>query len=65
MGLVDLLEDNAKKRKEEFAPNAVIGTDLATVIKQVKPDIVFDCTIPAAHFEVVMTALEHGCHVLG
>ena len=65
VGLVDLFEDNAKKRKEEYAPHTVTGTDLATVLKQVKPDIVFDCTIPAAHFEVVSTALEHGCHVLG
>jgi predicted dehydrogenase len=65
VGLVDLLESNAQKRKEEFAPNAVTGTNLATVLNQVKPDIVFDCTIPASHFEVVTTALEHGCHVLG
>ncbi len=65
VGLVDLLEDNAKKRKDEYAPKAVTGIDLATVLKQVKPDIVFDCTIPVAHFEVVSTALGHGCHVLG
>jgi len=26
---------------------------------------VFDCTIPEAHFDVTLTALRHGCHVLG
>jgi predicted dehydrogenase len=65
VGLVDLLEDSAQKRKEEFVPKAITGTDLATVIKQVRPDIVFDCTIPASHFDVVMTALGNGCNVLG
>lgn len=65
VGLVDLVETNAQKRKEEFAPHALTGTDLVTIIQQTKPDMVFDCTIPAAHYDVVMTALEHGCHVLG
>jgi predicted dehydrogenase len=65
VGLVDVLLDNAKKRKEEYAPNAVTGTNLTTLLKQTNPDIVFDCTIPAAHFEVATTALKHGCHVLG
>jgi predicted dehydrogenase len=65
VGLVDVLETNAKKRKEDYAPNALTGTNLASMLKQLKPDVVFDCTIPAAHFEVVTTALAHGCHVLG
>jgi predicted dehydrogenase len=26
---------------------------------------VFDCTIPEAHVDVTLTALQHGCHVLG
>ena len=28
-------------------------------------DIVFDLTIPAAHHAITLTALRHGCHVLG
>jgi predicted dehydrogenase len=64
VGFVDVIEDNAKKRQQEFAPKAVVGTDLGQVLQQTKPDIVYNCTIPAAHFEVTMKALEHGCHVL-
>ena len=65
VGLVDLVEDNARKRQAEYAPNARVGTDLNEMLTQTKPDIVFDCTVPAAHYSVVTTALEHGCHVLG
>lgn len=65
-GFVDLNEDAARKRAAEAgADSAVIGTDLSSVLEKVKPDVVFDCTIPEAHREVTLTALEHGCHVLG
>lgn len=64
VGFVDVIEANAKKRQQEFAPNASVGTDLGQVLAQTKPDVVFNATIPAAHFEVTMKALEHGCHVL-
>jgi predicted dehydrogenase len=64
VGFVDVLEDNAKKRQQEFAPTAIVGTDLEQVLAQTNPDIVYNCTIPAAHFEVTMKALAHGCHVL-
>jgi predicted dehydrogenase len=64
VGFVDVIEENAKKRQQEFAPDAVVGTDLEQVLAHTKPDIVYNCTIPAAHFEVTMKALAHGCHVL-
>lgn len=66
VGLVDIREESAQKRKDEFGfASAQTGTSLAAVLKAVKPDIVFDCTIPAAHVDVTLTALRHGCHVLG
>lgn len=65
VGLVDLVEDNARKRQAEYAPNARVGTDLNEMLTRTKPDVVFDCTVPAAHYEVVTMALKHGCHVLG
>ena len=65
VGLVDLIEANAQNRQAEYAPNARVGTDLNEMLTLTKPDIVFDCTVPAAHYDVVTTALEHGCHVLG
>jgi predicted dehydrogenase len=64
-GLVDLNEEAAGKRQQEFGwPAAHIGTDLTAMLAEVRPDIVFDCTVPAARATVVETALRHGCHVL-
>jgi predicted dehydrogenase len=35
------------------------------VLEQMAPDIVFDCTVPEAHYHITMEALKYGCHVLG
>jgi predicted dehydrogenase len=64
VGMVDLNIETAQKRKEEHNLNALVGTDLNTVLKKTKADIVFNCTIPAAHYEVTTTALKRKCHVL-
>jgi predicted dehydrogenase len=66
VGLVDMREAAAVQRAETFdLPNAATGSDLSAMLKKVQPDAVFDCTIPEAHCEVTLTALRHGCHVLG
>jgi predicted dehydrogenase len=66
VGLVDLVADNARRRAAEFdLPNAFISTDLDRALSAQHPDIVFDCTIPGAHHATTLTALRHGCHVLG
>jgi predicted dehydrogenase len=64
VGIVDLNEAAADGRRAEFSPDARIGTDLAAMLEELRPDLVFDCTIPAARAQVVETALRHGCHVL-
>ena len=65
VGLVDINEAAAQKRKEEHGlAEATTGTDLRAMLKAAKPDIVFDCTVPDARVSVVLTALRHGCHVL-
>jgi predicted dehydrogenase len=65
VGLVDLQEAAALKRKEEHQlTSAVTGTDVEAMLAALKPDIVFDCTVPAARASVVLAALKHGCHVL-
>ncbi len=65
-GFVDLNEEAARTRAEEYGrPDALIGSDLEAALDQIQPDIVFDCTIPTAHVNIVLTALKHGIHVLG
>ena len=65
VGLVDIKKENAINKAEEFnLTDVVIGTDLKEVLKETKPDIVFNCTIPASHYETTITAMESGCHVL-
>ncbi len=66
VGFIDLDESNARGRADEFSLNdAQTGTDLDTMLDGLKPDAVFDCTVPEAHIDVTLTALKHGCHVLG
>lgn len=65
VGLVDLVEGNARLRKDEFElESAVLGTDFEDMLDRTKPDVVFDCTVPEAHHPVGMAALQRGCHVL-
>jgi predicted dehydrogenase len=66
VGFVDVRPEAAEKRAEEFGvPAAAVDTDLAATLKSVEPDVVFDCSIPEAHCDITLTALRHGCHVLG
>ncbi len=66
VGLVDIREEAALKRKEEHGlSGAITGTDLDAVLAQTQPDMVFDVTVPEAHADVTLTALKRGCHVLG
>jgi len=66
VGLVDLYPESAKTRQTEYnLTSAQIGSDLTAMIKATQPDVVFDCTIPEAHPQVTIEALQQGCHVLG
>ena len=66
VGLVDLNEDNAAGRAEEYGlEDAMVGADLKAALERTRPDVVFDCTVPSAHAAVTVEALEQGCHVLG
>jgi len=65
VGLVDLSEEAARTRAAQFGlERAHIGTDLERALAATAPDIVFDCTVPAAHHQVALAALARGCHVL-
>jgi predicted dehydrogenase len=66
VGFVDLNLEAARARAAEFGwTEARTGTDLAAMLAATHPDCVFDCTVPEAHVTVTLTALAHGCHVLG
>ncbi|MHB0856012.1 MAG: Gfo/Idh/MocA family protein [Anaerolineae bacterium] len=65
VGMVDLVEQCARDRAHEYGLDAVVGTSLEDVLQRTQPDAVLDCAIPEAHLDVTLTALKHGCHVLG
>jgi len=63
-GLVDLDPAAAAARGAEFAPDAATGSDLAAMLADLRPEVVFDLVIPNARRAVVLTALAAGAHVL-
>lgn len=66
VGLVDINRQAAVDKKAGYTlSKAEVGDDLNAMLKLTKPDVVFDCTIPESHMPVTLTALRHGCHVLG
>lgn len=64
VGLSDLDRGAAEARRREFAIDAKAGEDLAELLHDTKPDVVFDVVVPAARHEVVAASLARGCHVL-
>ncbi len=65
VGLVDLNQSAAEGRRREFGlTDAVAGVDLKAILASTGAQVVFNCTIPTAHYPVTMEALRAGCHVL-
>jgi len=66
IGLVDTDISKAKELQQQFGLEDVLVTgDLDEALSTVRPDAVFDCTVPEAHYEITLQALNKGCHVLG
>ncbi len=66
VGLVDLNLPAAEAAAHKYGlEGAVLSTDLAATLERTSPDAVLNCTVPEAHYGVTLTALAHGCHVLG
>jgi predicted dehydrogenase len=66
VGWVDIREGAAKAAADQLAiPLAFAGTDLDIAIERTRPDFVVDVTVPEAHREVTVRALQHGLPVLG
>ena len=66
VGLCDLFPAAAEKLRDkyELPPDIPIFGDLETALKELEPDAIFDCTIPAAHTPNALLAFEHGAHVV-
>jgi predicted dehydrogenase len=65
VGLADLDRARAESRAEEFGlRDALLATDIETLLSRTAPDILFDVVVPAARHEIVSAALAAGCHVL-
>ncbi|GHO42455.1 Gfo/Idh/MocA family protein [Ktedonospora formicarum] len=65
VGLVDIRVEAAQSRAQvHHLTDVVISSQLTDVLEQIHPDVVFNCTIPEAHYETTLEALEAGCHVL-
>jgi len=66
VGWVDLDAARAQDAVKEVGLELVdTGQDLGKVLAETKPDFVVDVTVPEAHRDVTVQALEAGCPVLG
>ena len=65
VGFVDLDAATAREAARTYGDEAPAGTDLQAMLALTRPDVVFDCTVPEAHHDVTLAALEAGCHVFG
>ena len=59
VGLVDVVSEAAEAKIAKFGyTNVVSGTDLDAILRETKPEIVFDCSVAEAHCSVTLTALS-------
>jgi len=65
VALIDIVEENTKAMAERHGLSCGIYSDLEEAIRKSGANLVFDVTIPDAHKQIVTTALEMGCDVLG
>jgi predicted dehydrogenase len=65
VALVDINGEAANTRKQKHSLSANVYTNIAEALEKETANLVFDVTVPEAHFELVTTALKAGCHVFG
>lgn len=63
--VVDLNIETARAQIKKYELKAAASTDLEATLEQHRPDFVIDLTIPEAHRQVTITALQAGYPVLG
>ena len=63
VGVVEPRTDVAARALERFGLPVKVEATLPEALGSLRPDVVVNLTPPAAHGEVVRTALDFGCHV--
>ena len=64
VGFADLDLSRAQAAVDRLGQPARIATDVAPLIDELRPDMVFDVAVPSARHALVSLALSRGCHVL-
>jgi len=65
VGVVDRDEDVQAAAANDYGlPSSCVGQSLVQVLRQAQPDLVIVNTPSELHYRQIMTALNHGCHVL-
>jgi predicted dehydrogenase len=64
VGLCDPNKDNLEAVRLRFAPDALVGEDLASLVERVEPDAAVVLSPTQLHFEHVTTLLERGVPTL-
>ena len=62
--IADPCKDNAMQKIADFNLNSEYFPSLEAALEARSFDVMFDCSIPAAHFGNAIAALKKGCHVL-
>ncbi|HBP37389.1 MAG TPA: oxidoreductase [Clostridiales bacterium] len=64
-GIVEMNRERGEAARRKYAFDCPLFADLDLALNQVKPDLVYDLTYVTAHSQVVIKALQAGCHVFG
>ncbi|MDQ0111866.1 Gfo/Idh/MocA family protein [Paenibacillus harenae] len=65
VGLVDIKQEFAQAMADRHGLKCPTFTNLQEALTATNANMVFDVTIPASHYSIATTALQHGCHVFG
>lgn len=65
VGLVDINEENAKAMVDRHGLDCSIFDNVKEAIQGTGANLVFNVTVPAAHRDIIISALKFGCNVLG
>jgi len=64
VGLVDIHLDAATSMAKRHGISCGTYTSLDSALQETGANLVFDVTIPASHYTISSTAMEHGAHVM-